>query len=746
MKKFQLLGISSSRHKHSNKHKTRTDEASSSLLGQFSSSTESLLSVQSSHESQKKHHMRRYTFPAAESLHLTKLPEKLFFYIIDLLADDIPTLLALCLVNKQFSELVSRKYLYKHVVMHSKLSLLKFNISIHSNENAKKRFSVNKIEFLNPECQDSMLKYGRFYKKSSTPVMAGSFEIQDSIPTLHSAKNQVKSGNVFSSSSSSTSSYFSGLFSRPENEKLLHKYSRYTYIELLLDIIDYLPNLEHIALNDIDPGFMIPPWYSVLNDGTKEFFNKILKNQESMTRDDLKSFKLSKEWIENYQTKYYSLPRYKTLELVGRTKQMANCLLKPFYFYAFGVFEELILENIDISSQSLECPFELLPLQMKLDKTGYLDIHSPVSDLTLNNCNIVVNHGIFKNLHDYFSLVRSLTLLNLKNSYDLLLSNCFPLLQNLTIDCNSLCFISDESVKDSYYLASKQKKQADLQRNDAENHNFNGNGNEDAADDMVSLTDTLIDPLETRSFIKYPPPTTPVIVTYDLASTNLNKINMKDTEKGGKVTKHQLDFFRSLNISNFYLNYHKFHKLWMKLPNCSNINVKIVNIPFTNVFPVSPSKYLDFLQSLSTDDQVTVSAQPLLLNEEDKEYWWEESIKKCFTQLMSNDAVVENEDASSILDSTIINGYRDLCNYKDIPNINLWFFLTTLSKFKSVEIHMLRQWLFCTPRSRYDWELLLRPLLNGETPIKVRDRCGYVLYSYGCNKTKNTFKNTKTIN
>lgn len=87
-----------------------------------------------------------------------------------------------------------------------------------------------------------------------------------------------------------------------------------------------------------------------------------------------------------------------------------------------------------------------------------------------------------------------------------------------------------------------------------------------------------------------------------------------------------------------------------------------------------------------------------------------------------------------MIDYEAINGYQNFKFYKDIPNVNLWCFLKSLSKFKSVKINLLRTWLYCTPRSRYDWELLLKPVLNVNVPVIVTDRDGYVVYSYGQHK------------
>ena len=89
------------------------------------------------------------------------------------------------------------------------------------------------------------------------------------------------------------------------------------------------------------------------------------------------------------------------------------------------------------------------------------------------------------------------------------------------------------------------------------------------------------------------------------------------------------------------------------------------------------------------------------------------------------------EEVFTRMDTDIINNFNNFKFYKDIPNVNLWVFLKSLSRFKSVGIKMLRKWLFCIPRSRYDWELLIKTVFNLNVPIEVCDYDGFLLYSYG---------------
>ncbi|KAH3898693.1 putative SCF ubiquitin ligase complex subunit SKP2 SCDLUD_005016 [Saccharomycodes ludwigii] len=677
---------------------------------------------------------------------LLSLPPKILDEILFLLSDDTSTLLSLCLVNKHLYDLVSVKYLYKHIKLSSKLSLFKFNVIIHSLQKYQMvskniRFLVNKIEFIDPECQDSILKYSKYYERD-VAVIAGSYTYQQQLPDMslninHSRntptthvnydKNHIGDDKNTSFKNNSSNDFTPAFSSGNKNEKhhlirsdvynkLLRKYSKYTYIELMLDIIDYLPNLRVIALTNITPNFVIPSWYSILNDGDRAFFTKILKGEQSMNRDDFKSFQMSKEWIDSYNEKIYNVPRFKTLELTGKTNET---VLRPYLLFCFGVFEELKLTNITIDSNSLETPMEVLPLQMTLDSKGYLDLYSPITSLTLNNCSIVVKQGIFKKIHDYFLKLKRLQLINIKSKYDLLLSNCFPLLSNLTIDCNSPCFTTNfEMVNDSYYyeiIEISNPNTTDNNNNNNNNHGYNDS-------DCNSLPETLVNPQSVvfEKKLKYPPPTSPVIFTYIKDSHKLNGLvnNAKPRQTAALITIDQHSHFTSLKIPDFHVFYHYNHKIWNKLPiKNKNINLKIVNIPFTNVFPMSPDSLNELFVGMLNDDQITLcDYNASACSGDENTYWWEDIVKHYMPELNAN----------------LINGFQNVKLYKDIPNVNLWFFLKLCSNFKSVEINMLRKWLFCTPRTRFDWELLLKPLLNGQTPVKVKDKDGFILYKYGC--------------
>ena len=130
----------------------------------------------------------------------------------------------------------------------------------------------------------------------------------------------------------------------------------------------------------------------------------------------------------------------------------------------------------------------------------------------------------------------------------------------------------------------------------------------------------------------------------------------------------------------------------------------------------------------------------------EQEYYWDSSVKKCFKdnlQLLKDSSsgsrsdnpltVIDIDEIIEQMDNEIINNFQNFQYFKDIPNINLWCFFKSLSKFKSVRIRLLRNLLFCTPRTRYDWELLLRPVLRVNVPIEVRDKDGFcLLYTSRC--------------
>lgn len=629
----------------------------------------------------------------------------------------IRDLINVCRVNKQLYATISNDYLYKDVILDSKISLLKFNAAIHSEfhtanalrKNGKSknaRFLVRSIEFRNPECQDSLLKYSKFYSggQDSSSIIGGSYNIN----------------SVLTDSSVG---------------KLENKYIQYTYIELMLDIIDYLPNLSHIILSDIEPGFKIPYWYSVFNDGSRDFFKKIIKGQQSMNNNDLRSFQISDKFVDDYERKFYTLQRFKTLELRGvldPKKQTLQVPLRSNLLCCFGVINELVLENIIIDPVSLDTPLEFIPMHLEKnrDSTGATEpysVHSTYQSLTLKSCQIIPGNGILRLFNEFFQCVRTFNLLSIWSIYDLLLCNCFPKLTDLTIDCNSRCFRNQIVVNENYYYDENKLNFDDLDL------------------DNVSMSETLLDDPD-EQILQAPPPTTAVVLALELNYITRTTTDTTNKRRPAMITKEQALYFQHSRIPHFHYFFHYFKSLWERLPH-KNVNINIVNIPFTNVFPLSPLKYWEKLINQDSSDQETLIAYRNSARSNDENdasqnspcYYWNQLIENCIKdgvdilRLNSNYADLSIEDVLSDINSDTFNNYQNVKRFKDIPNINLYFFLKSLSRFKSVKIQMLRKWAFCTTRSRYDWELLLKPVLNVNVPIEVHDKDGFTLYSYGKN-------------
>ncbi|CAI4049261.1 hypothetical protein SKDZ_14G0230 [Saccharomyces kudriavzevii ZP591] len=702
------------------------------------------------------------------------LPTKVLLLILRTL--DFNTLVALCQVNSRFYNLITNEFLFQNVVLNSKLSLLKFNALIHSefhtsniishggdhstqSKSQNVRFLVRSIEFKNPQSQDSLLKYSKFYNKSSQDsVIAGSYKLD----SYNKDITKIQNIRLNDDTSVITS----------ERIKLLDKfesnYFHYTYIELMLDIIDYLPNLTKVILSEVEPNFKIPLWYSVFNDGSRDFFKKIIKGQQSITNEDLRTFQLSKKFVKEYELKYYSLPRLKTLEIKASDKRQRTpnrqrhhqkLVLRPSIFCCFGIINELKLENIMIDTESLDTPMEFLPLFLKNENTELYSLQSPITTLTLNSCDIVPGNGILRLFHSYFRMVKHLSLLKINSKFDLLLCSCFQSLSNLTIDCNSKCFTNEQVVNESYYF---QQRNFDI---------------DDDFDDCNSMTETLFE-ASSDSKIITPPPTSSVVLSLNLnyvsrttgndASNNPSPNNNK---KPAILTATQLQTFQRQRIPEFHSFYHYYRLLWERLPN-KNISINVINIPFTNVYPLSPLSFWEHLartmSSVDESDDVNDDGndQETLIGYEtniarenvpirnaarnlrtvvDPEsdvyhtYYWNNSVRRCLRDslIKLKDRTIEYRDLDVeefLQDVTLqnfFNDFQDPENFKDIPNINLWCFLRNLSKFKAVKIRMLRHFSSCTPRTRYDWELLLKPVLRVNVPVEVRDKDGFVLYSYG---------------
>lgn len=714
---------------------------------------------------------------------LLNLPEGIILMILEYL--DNESLSKLCLVNSFLYKTICNNFIYKNVKLSSKISLLKFNVLIHSefhtvnmishlsNDSENARFLTQSIDFINPQCQDSVLKYSKYYNndRTNSSVIAGSFSYSNNlVPSTHT-HNPTRSSSVKNNDDDKTLKSTDDKDKKPllpnekpalnkktmeffENlNKLEYKYSHYTYIELMLDIIDYLPNLTHITLSEVEPNFKIPLWYSVFNDGSKDFFRKIIKGQQSMNMNDLRTFQVSQKFLNNYEKKFYALQRFKTLEIKAISdpsrKNVPIVPLRSNMLCCFGIINELVIDNLIIDTESLDTPMEFLPLYIKkesnllssqksLSQDDLYDLHSTYNKLTIKQCHIVPGNGILRLFNSYFQSVTDLTLSNITSKFDLLLCNCFPALKDLTIDCNSCCFTNESVVNDDYYY-----KEIDE--------------NQDLSDcDNESFTETLLDKPMQR-ILQAPPPTTAVVL-----SLNLNYISRATSDKNSAmmnknpalITQSQSDFFHISRVPIFHYFYHYYKQLFERIPS-RNININIVNIPFTNVFPLSPLKYWEkILNKILSNDQETLiayhhtqlhqtSSNSSNINSENEEtrnlqHQWDQSILNCMKEgliKLKRKAEYNDLDINDLIEELDLddkfNNFQNYQNYLDIPNVNLYCFLKQLSKFKSVKIQLLRKWLFCTPRTRYDWELLLKPVLNVDVPIEVRDRDGFIVYSYG---------------
>lgn len=629
--------------------------------------------------------------------HLLKLPDKLLERILENL--DIPTYLSLIQVNKKLYQLICERFLFKHVVLMNKNALLKFNALIECKSLTLRNdisYLVKTVEFVDPEYHDSLFKYSKYYNTGfADTVIGGSYSFSERQGRSTDIRTSSRSASV-SSTRSRTKQGASEVYH--QLSKLESKFLDYTYIELMLNIIDSLPNVSHVILSQVEKNFKIPLWYSVLNDGSKDFFKKIIKGQGSMTVEDLRTFRVSSDWIKQYEETFHSLSRFKRLSIKAKT----NLVLKPNLLCCFGVFDELMLENITITPESIDTPLEYLPLYMRIGHDKCLDLHLPVQTLELKSCVIKAGNGLMRLLYSFFFRVRKLSLFDLQSKYDLLLINCFGSLTHLTIDCNSTCFVNVKPTDESYYFPEEPMQ-----------------------DDMDDLK-TLIDPQKGVK-LTAPPPTTPVVVVMN--NGKLINTEASTPRKPALLTTEQAHYFGSSSISPFHSYFHHFKRLWERIPN-SGVHLTIVNIPFTNVFPLVPE--LVWERFLTSDQDTLYDNSDDENNHELDEYWWDPKIKENLERAthFNNDIDISEEDFSP----RKWNDFHRINSFKDIPNVNVWYFLKLLSKFQSVEIRMLRQWLFCTPRTRYDWELLLRPVLNGRVPVTVKDNAGYLLYSYGNSK------------
>ncbi|CEP62413.1 putative SCF ubiquitin ligase complex subunit SKP2 LALA0_S05e05094g [Lachancea lanzarotensis] len=662
---------------------------------------------------------------------LFSLPPKILDQILRLL--DVPTLLSLCLVNSKLYDIISNNFLYQNVVLRDKLALLQFTALIHSETHTSNalihprvgvssqnlRFLVRSIEFVNPLYQDSLLKYGKYCSRDQPSTIGGSYRLSsdpqrtqnfvrektpDSTPlgerrsTSSDGRGLNLSNPLHKRTASPRRSFFD--LSSTSRSKLMAKYEDHTYIELLLDIIDFCPNLTHVVLSGIRQGFKIPLWYSVLNDGSKDFYKRIIKGQQSLNRDDLKNFEFSSSWLAAYEEKYHNLPRFKKLELRAASDK-SPVPLRSNMLSCFGIFDELILENMVIDAESLDAPFEYMPLYICRCDEDSLDLHLPITSLSLNGCEIVPGNGLVKLLHSYYHRVKNLKLLNIRSKYDLILTNCFPRLNHLTIDCNSDCFNNQKVVDSSFYFTESSQ----------------------ASSDNASLAETLVETPISRK-LTVPPATTPVVIAMN--EGYIKRLGDNEGRKPGTISETQEQYFKNMKIHPFHYFYHYYKNLWDRLPT-KGIKISIVNIPFTNVYPLQPLHFWRQLDDYTGDDLQTLCGSTQAEDGDSSTHWWDNDISSCLSNSV-NDPISSND----VLDQKQLwNSYQNFHLYKDIANVNLWMFLKSLSRFQSVDIRMLRKWLWCTPRTRYDWEILLRPLLNSEMMLTVRDNDGFVLYKYG---------------
>lgn len=201
MKRLQLLGkskyfslISGPTKEEDEEENTRPDAASPLLSARHDNSSESLL--------------------LDDTSSLMCLPQKVLLLILRNL--DFNTLVTLCQVNSSFYNLITNKFLFQNIILDSKLSLLKFNALIHSefhtsniishsgnhtphtqSKSQNARFLVRSIEFKNPQSQDSLLKYSKFYSKNDqNSVIAGSYKLDSYDNGLSKVKNTKQHDDV----------------------------------------------------------------------------------------------------------------------------------------------------------------------------------------------------------------------------------------------------------------------------------------------------------------------------------------------------------------------------------------------------------------------------------------------------------------------------------------------------------------------------------------------------------------------
>lgn len=185
--------------------------------------------------------------------HLLNLPVKILERILENL--DLDTYLSLILVNKKLYQLICEKFLFKNVILMNKTSLLKFNALIECQSLTLRNdisYLVKSVEFVNPEYRDSLFKYSKFYNTGfAETVIGGSYSFVDRQGRSSDMRTNSRSASISSSRSRSkqTSTEI-----HEQLYKLESKCSNYTYIELMLNIIDILPNVSHVILSQVEPS------------------------------------------------------------------------------------------------------------------------------------------------------------------------------------------------------------------------------------------------------------------------------------------------------------------------------------------------------------------------------------------------------------------------------------------------------------------------------------------------------------
>ncbi|KAH3675650.1 hypothetical protein WICMUC_002567 [Wickerhamomyces mucosus] len=302
---------------------------------------------------------------------LASFPTELLIKIFQNLT--LKEFLQICQTCQYFKEFIYKFFIYNKVDLKSPQSLNCFKKSIFKNKKFNKlALYVNDIKFSHP------------------------------------VKSTYNSDSINSLVIGSSSMYF-------KNTK--------DYIQILMEIISFLPNLQSITLYDITPGFHFPEWTSSLK-------------------------------VYAHEHNYY--PMLRNLTLISESGW--NIALRPNLLWSFGIIEELNLVNMIIDPNSLIKPKKLLTLSNDLgllnkDLNGdnfinnfdnisnYNDsnkVFSPIKTLTLTSCSITSTS--YNELMKYFQNVRVLKLISMKSHFDILLSKFFINLQEFHIDLNSKCF------------------------------------------------------------------------------------------------------------------------------------------------------------------------------------------------------------------------------------------------------------------------------------------------------------------